>query len=280
MTSFRIATINTAKGDGPYLERLDALLAGLSDLDLDIIALQEVLLSEDGRLDTARVLARGLGMACAYVPARWKRRVVQGRTVATWSGLALLSRLPIADVATRPLPSTDRDGERRVLLTRVSQGGVCLRIANTHLTHLRDAQQVRRVQLTAVLAESWWHGPASIRLLCGDLNAGPASDELIAVRERSQGWHVVDAYSAGGGMPRSSVRIPVTASPGEFRIDHIWSLAPSENAQPSFSEARVALTEPAANGVLPSDHLAVAVTVQAPVTVLGPAPATQRRAGD
>lgn len=261
--ALRVATINTAKGSGSYTDRIDALIEGLAVLDLDVIALQEALLSHDGSLDTARALAGGLRMHCAYLPARRKKRLIEGRCVESWSGLAVLARRPVVDVATRRLPSVDADGDRVALYCGIAAEGRAVRVANVHLTHLPDASTVRASQLSATLGDPWLARPAAARFLCGDLNAGARSAELRRVRERrTGGWDMLDAYEAGGGPLTATIRAPRAMDALDLRIDHIWSLARARSGHPHFSGAKVELARPGANGALPSDHLAVVVTAQ------------------
>src|SRR5688572_26954049 len=108
----RVVTINTGKGDGQYACRLALLADGLTRLDPDIVLLQESFIALDGSAHTARFLADRLGMQAAIAPARRKLREVEGRTVDSESGLAVLSRWMIRGSTTLALPSDPEDGDR------------------------------------------------------------------------------------------------------------------------------------------------------------------------
>ena len=116
MTTLRVVTINTGKCDGPYRERIEWLATELTALDPDIVALQEAFCAADGRADTAALLASRLGLHLAWLPARYKARLLEGSAVEGWSGLALLSRSPWRWHDPLPLPDDDRDGPRAALL--------------------------------------------------------------------------------------------------------------------------------------------------------------------
>ncbi|MEI7925458.1 MAG: endonuclease/exonuclease/phosphatase family protein [Chloroflexota bacterium] len=261
----RIATINTWKGDGPYEARLEALCAQLRGIEADVVALQEALVAVDGSLSTPACLARELGMTTATFAHRRKLRMVEGREVDCWSGLALLSRWPIVDVLTHALPSDDEDGERGVLLAAIETPAGLLRLANTHLTHLRARSALRRAQLDAVLADPFLARPAAARLVCGDMNATPGTPEIGGVLGDTRLWHVVDAYEAANGAEMRATMSDrndhVRPGTGERVLDYIFSLADTPHAQPYLLDARVVLDRPSDCGVYPSDHFGVMVSL-------------------
>ena len=262
----RIATVNTWKGDGPYAARMDALRDQLRALDADVIALQESLLAVDGSLSTAGCLARELGMTMATHANRRKLRMVEGREVDSWSGLSLLSRWPLNEFVSHDLPSDDEDGERGVLLAAIETPVGVLRVANTHLTHLRSRSALRRQQLDAVLADPFLAKPAAARLVCGDMNATPGTPEIgwLLGGETSH-WHVVDAYAAADGPEMRATLSDrngnVNPGTGERVLDYIFSLADTAHHHPYLHDARVVLDRPSDYGVFPSDHFGVAVSI-------------------
>ncbi|MGE3857630.1 MAG: endonuclease/exonuclease/phosphatase family protein [Dehalococcoidia bacterium] len=262
----RVTTVNTWKGDGPYAARLEALCEQLVTLDADVIALQEALVAVDGSLSTPGCLARSLGMTMATYAHRRKPRLVEGREVDSWSGLALLSRWPIAEFVSHALPGDDEDGERGVLLAAIETPAGVLRIANTHLTHLRARSALRREQLDAVLADPFLARPAAARLVCGDMNATPGTPELgWLLGGETRHWHVVDAYSAAGGPEMRATMTDrnghVAPGTGERVLDYIFSLADTPRHHPHLLDARVVLDRPSDRGVFPSDHFGVAVSL-------------------
>ena len=108
----RIVTINTAKGDGQYVCRLEALARKLGELNADVVLFQEALSTCDRALATASFLGARLEMDVTAAPARRKLRSVDGREVLCDSGLAILTRQPPLDATVQALPSVRADGER------------------------------------------------------------------------------------------------------------------------------------------------------------------------
>jgi glycine betaine catabolism A len=94
MQPLRIVTINTAKCDGPYRQRIAWLAEEASRLQPDLLVCQEVFRDDSGELDTLAALQTALGMEARWAPARYKARDCEGRRVVGWSGLALFSARP------------------------------------------------------------------------------------------------------------------------------------------------------------------------------------------
>jgi endonuclease/exonuclease/phosphatase family metal-dependent hydrolase len=237
MRPLRLATLNTWKGDGAYCQRLAAMTAGLTALNPDVIALQEVLAAPDAGCDTAGHLAKALDMTASVLPLRHKIREVEGRAVDSTSGLALLSRLPVR--ASRPLSLTGdkRDGERAALIADLEVDGQMLTVACLHLTHLRQAAELRRQQwreVEAALASS------PIAVAAGDFNAPVETLDLAASR-------FADSRQTCGDPSRSTF-IADAAGPC---IDHVLFAGLKPTGW------QTALGEADADGITPSDHLAV-----------------------
>lgn len=258
MASLRVVTINTGKGDGPYAARLDALVDGLRALDADVVLCQEVFEAIDGSASTSLHLASALGLNVVSCRIRRKTRAVEAGSLDSWSSLATLTRLPIREVVTLPLPTVEADGERSALLLALDAGSFPIRIGNTHLTHLRGEEGVRRAQLRAVASDPWWGGKAAARLLAGDFNARPDDPLHAALRAGEDGWSGLDAYETGGGDPGRGATIRTAR--GEARVDFVYSLARDGDEHAAADGARVVLNQANRSGVLPSDHFGVAVT--------------------
>lgn len=260
----RVATVNTWKGDGRYSARLAALTAGLAEWGADLIALQEAIATADGTHSTARHLATALRLHVASHPTRSKPRTIEGQTYNSTSELAVLSRWPVLEVDAIGLPHDPADGDRAALLVAIETPVGTVRLANTHLTHLRERSDLRSDQLDAVVGHAFLGRTAAVRLLAGDMNATRESQEIARLRSGLGGWHVLDTYEAGGGSrpgaTMSSRNPHVDARVGERAIDYIFSLAPTEVDHPPLTKARVVLDQPF-DGVYPSDHFGVAVTV-------------------
>src|ERR1700722_13204103 len=146
-----LLTINTWKCDGDYYIRRAVLLKELAAAGAQGILCQECFRSADAQTDTLEYLAAGLGMKSYFVPARRKERLLAGERVDSFSGLGLLTSLPVSDQAVIDLLASAADGDRKAqLLTLVPRPGRRMLVANIHLTHLPD-DRLRREQLSALL---------------------------------------------------------------------------------------------------------------------------------
>ncbi len=222
--------IRAALGPGPFpdrwwrridADRLRAIGAFVSDLDADIIALQEVaLVSRDGELlDNAGDLGRQLHLPVQYGAVRSFDVVEDAGRVGTGIfGNAILTRLPITAARCVALPVAPTDAwieppgalhpltgephpaagvryadapptirEPRSLLIVEVEG---LRVGSTHFSHVGGGE--RRLQAEATVDAL---GDASASLLLGDLNAAIDAPEL----EPFASWS--DAFAEPPGAP-------------------------------------------------------------------------------
>jgi endonuclease/exonuclease/phosphatase family metal-dependent hydrolase len=236
-----LLTINTWKCDGDYYNRRAVLKQELMKMDAQVILCQECFRSGDGSVDTLDELSQTMGMAAYAVPARKKMRLLGEEWIDSYSGLGVLTALPVTDQTVIDLPSNAGDGGRKAqLLTIRLASGQTLRVANIHLTHLPD-DELRRRQLQAVLAVMQ-EEDASFRIIGGDWNTGHNSPILTHLMETAP---AADCYVLGKGTQ------PV-------EVDHFFALPP----YPSFIRAGVVLDKPdAGSGLYPSDHFGIRVTL-------------------
>lgn len=257
----RIVTINTWKGDGPYRRRLELLAEQLHALQPDVVALQESLHAPDGAASTHETLAGALGMDATYVPARDKRRAIEGETHASWSGLAVLSRWPLTPLPTVDLPADPADGERVAQVASVETPSGVVGVINTHLTHLRGRDELRRDQLRAILEATTALEEARARVLCGDFNARPGSPAIEYLGRGDHGWDARHAWTPGQRLrPQATLserNSYVRDGIGAHTIDYIWTLARSAREHPRLLEACIVLDQADDNGLHPSDHFGV-----------------------
>jgi endonuclease/exonuclease/phosphatase family metal-dependent hydrolase len=253
----RIITLNTAKCDGAYTARLAWMAEELVRLSPDLVALQEVFRDESGRMDTGSQLATALGMTCAWAPARFKRRVLEGREVSGWSGMALLSNQPWDYVDTVELPADPRDGDRVAQVGLLDLDGISVVVANLHLSHLRDADGLRREQLDCVLNHPLLQMKRAMRLLMGDFNSGLESGLMRKVLDGASPGDVKDTFALAGGRGERQ-----TLACRAVCVDYILSLAEHPDNHPLFTSWTVVLKKPQPEtGVLASDHFGVATTL-------------------
>jgi len=229
--------IRAAIGPGPFPDRwwsridTDRLLAigsFIGELDVDLVALQEVaLLSRNGDLvDNAGDLGRQLGMAVRYAAVR-TFSVADGDSVTGVGcfGTALLSRLPIGESHAVALPMADRDGwveppgtdhpaagvryadapdhirEPRCLVLADVAG---LTVGSAHLSHIGSGERALQAEATIVA-----YGAAAPALLLADLNAPIEASELAAFAAWTDGF-----AEAAGDAARIS-------TDDGMRIDHV-----------------------------------------------------------
>jgi endonuclease/exonuclease/phosphatase family metal-dependent hydrolase len=193
----RLATYNIHYGyDAAWRLTLEDEARAIEASGADLVALQEV---DTGRLtslgiDNAHWLARRLGMRVVYWP-----------TVEHTTGIALLSRLEIAESGGMVLPS---HGEPTgIVRATVLVGGEPLAV---HGVWLGLSPEERAQQLEAALGFIG-EGRAS---LAGDMNAEP--DSPVYARLIADGW--TDPFLATGSqaLPTSPADLPME------RIDYVW----------------------------------------------------------
>jgi endonuclease/exonuclease/phosphatase family metal-dependent hydrolase len=262
---WRVVTLNIWNRQGPWAQRLPLIRAGLAALDADVIGLQEVL-GFPGMPSQADEIAAGTGWHVHHVPA-W--HVGGGLTF----GNAILSKHPLVETASLPLPAPEGLDTRTVAFARVELPHGPMPVFVTHLTfqlHLGHArcEQVRALaEHVKTLAPV--DGPPPV--VMGDLNADPDSDEMRFLRGlTSLGgtsvyfadcWTATGNTSPGYTYDRSNAYALRSREPSR-RIDYIYVRGPDRKLRGEPLSCRLALTEPV-DGVWPSDHFAVVAEIHA-----------------
>ena len=181
----------------------EAIARVIESTEADIVALQEVsrgwLL--DGSTDLVAWLARRLEMQVLFA----------GTTDPVW-GNALLTRLPIRESGSAPLPLAGTRFPRGYLWATIDAGlPEPLLVIVTHLHHV-ESEHAPRLAQVPVLLGFWDQRPYSI--LLGDLNSEPGYAEMKLIADA--GW--VDSWAEAGtgdGLTWPAV------DPFE-RIDWVW----------------------------------------------------------
>jgi endonuclease/exonuclease/phosphatase family metal-dependent hydrolase len=271
----RVVTLNFWGVEPPLDRRLALATRQLRALDPDVVCLQEVrpLDGMDGRT-TADVMASELRMHAHYARAvAW-----QGGE----EGLAILSRAPLVDTRTLPLPDA-RETEARILLSgQVASEGGPIWVHCTHLHYRLDDGVARERQVAAIDAAIRALGRATTdapQILCGDFNATADADEMRFLRGLTtldgRRTHFQDAWlrlrrepgpgdGPAGGITWSSensLTRPLRSLDIDRRIDYVLVTSRKKDGRGTVRDCRVVMTEREGD-ICASDHFGVFADVQ------------------
>lgn len=266
MEVLRVATWNLWWHFGPWEARQPAIHATMRAVDADVWCLQEVYRGRDG-VDQAGELGDALG---GYHVAHGSRFDLEHFTDSI--GNAVLSRYPIVDTETRPLPAPEGLDELRVAVRAdIAAPFAAIEVYSTHLNYRLDQSHVRQLQVRALcefVAETEDRRTFP-PIVGGDFNAVPESDELRMMTGLTSvpvpGLVFVDAWRAAGVGPGCTWdnRNPHAAAAFEpdARIDYVLVGAPHPTGAGHVVRAERFATEPV-DGVWPSDHAGVVVDLR------------------
>jgi endonuclease/exonuclease/phosphatase family metal-dependent hydrolase len=235
--SIGVATFNIwHDAGGHWPARRPLLVAALHAADADVIALQEVLEdAKTGLPNQAATIAHDLGYPEVHFVA------VEPEGAPRRYGNAILTRLPVLDVARRKLaPLSDYRTAIRVRV-RTDQGPVD--IVAAHLAWQPEAAAVRAEQLADLLA--WLPTDGTPLIVMGDFNA-PLDDPGL----RAMGPPRFTSALAPGAV--ATTLNPARGHPPRV-IDHIFA----EASAFAVGSARIIGDTPV-DGEYPSDHFGVA----------------------
>ena len=182
-TKLRIGTWNIGSN-----RNYDAIISRISELDVDVCAMQEVWLDCATDLP-ALANRRGRGGYCWYfTPALSPYEL--DRHKSEYDGLAILSREPLRWIASFQLGpgSLDREltseSEPRIVQVAASPLKRPILVGNTHLAATGDwtpssIRQSQASRLSDILRAVAGQGDV---VLCGDFNTGPSSSDLEELR--------------------------------------------------------------------------------------------------
>lgn len=259
-TRLRVLTWNIWWRFGPWERRQPAIRETLRRVDADVIALQEVWATEDG--EQAGLLAEDLGFHFVYAARD------------DWDGVkfgnAVLSRWPIVFSEWQPLPAGETEEHRLVLRADIEGPRGVVQVFCTHLNWRFDDSDVRQAQVREVCRFIADARPRDYPpVLCGDLNADPASDEIRMLTGRASvpvpklvfkdAWEVA---GEGPGMTWSNDNpFARLALEPDRRIDHVMVGWPKVGGRGHVVNAELAATD-LVDGVQPSDHYGVVVELR------------------
>lgn len=234
-----LITLNTWKCEGEYPERLELISDELISREVDFFVGQEVY---DSQLySSEKHFSDELKMSALFEKARYKQRTVHEESTLSHSGLCIWTNRTILDSAKIELPITDADGERISQVILVAYKEMQIAIVNTHLTHLKGQEELRKKQIATTIDQTKnLFNPDGI-VFCGDFNCEKDSKEIT---------HLVSNYGFEDAYPTcASTHI------GGRCIDHVFYY-PSHRF--STQRASIILNEKI-NGILPSDHFGMYV---------------------
>lgn len=254
-SSLTLMTLNMW-GLNEWQARRQSIAAWINELRPDLVALQEVVRSDD--VCQASWIAEHTGMVATFGTACVK-------PVGEF-GNAVLSRFPVTGSQCHPLTDGATANEPRcVLAVQVDVLGRCIWFASTHLSYRFDEGWVREQQVRDIADLVGEHRADHPPILCGDFNATPASTEvrfikgLHALDNRSV--HFFDAFEvANPGVPgytwsSTNPFAAVTQVPDQ-RIDYIFVGLRDTDGSGTVQRAEVVCDQPR-GGVWASDHLGV-----------------------
>ena len=201
--------------DGRY--DVPRLAAVINRAQPDLVALQEVDVGvkRSGRVHQARELGRLTGMAVRFGPTQHYEGGLFGN--------AVLTRLPILDVAIHPLPYTESTPERvtypRGAIAVVVRGprGDPVRFVSTHFQH--NVPEDRLAEAKAINDLFAAPGDSMPTILAGDMNALPDSEPIVVLRERwVAAMDLTPAPTAPSNQPTSRIDYIFYRPESRFRL--------------------------------------------------------------
>ena len=244
MATVTIATLNIFNKIGRWGERLPLLLDQLTELQPDVIALQEVDLVIDQGMSLCRLANRRL----TEPPRYWIYHMGRPGRAAHVQALAVMSRLPVE--AHEGLDLLSYEGVAQRLRLRLENDAL-LDLYNNHLYYPPEGTAERLVQAEKLLqwVDTWEDAAATVVL--GDFNAYPDEPTVALMKER-----FTSSYEAiHGREPEKTWSTPVnTFDPAPHGcLDYIFVRgAEVVDASLAFDKPH-----PLDKDLYPSDHLGV-----------------------
>lgn len=236
----------------------------LERLRPDIICLQEALQTDDKRLDTTGFLADALNLNVSFAPSRWKPRTIAGEEHTCYSGLAILSSHHIAHQRIDRMVVVPKDPDRIALTAQIEIGGEQVLITNLHLTHLKQADDMRFLQLKSAINTLKYKAHSLPWFCCGDFNFSMEHHHLSILQDETK-IRIEDCFLEGAGELPGFTFVSTEHPSISKRIDYILNLSQNKKKIIQYDGSRVVLNREGSNGVLPSDHFGV----MADIKVLG-----------
>ncbi|MGE4610949.1 MAG: endonuclease/exonuclease/phosphatase family protein [Paracoccaceae bacterium] len=256
-TRLKVLTWNVWWRFGPWEERGEAIATTLAEIDVDVIALQEVWDHEGA--DFAAELAAKLGFHHVYENCMDVGDVGFGN--------AILSRWPINITDHTTLFGKAETGETRIVIYAEIDGPRGkIPLFNTHINWMYEQSHIRQKQVADIAR--FIDSKPKLKfppILCGDFNASPGAEEIRMLNGLTtapvEGLAFHDAWDFAGGPTAGMTwdnTNPYVAQDFEAdrRIDYIFVGLPKAKGAGHIVGCQLAGNQPV-NDVYPSDHFAV-----------------------
>jgi endonuclease/exonuclease/phosphatase family metal-dependent hydrolase len=251
-----VVTLNVWNLKTDVAARMKVAAAGLTALQPDVLALQEVV-ERRGGPNQAEVLVRALEGELVF------------DSVADWGdvrvGNAVVTRLPILNRDSVLLPST-ADDPRRAMWVELQAPGGRLPLFNCHLSWEMWRAPQREKQVVALDEFVHAHPGELPPIICGDFNTPPESAAIYFMTGRmglaDRGTYYRDAWARRHPHEDGytwSDRNPhaVRWIERNRRIDYIFVGQIRDDGWGAILDARVVLDLPGSDSVYASDHFGV-----------------------
>lgn len=253
-------------------ERLRLITRELAALAPDIVGLQEVMrlvrpgLEPSAPQDQAAEIAGELGYAIAYAPAAdYGNGLIMGN--------AILSRFPIIESGSEPLPDAGTGEPRALGYARVRTPWGELPVFVTHFNWRFEHGFARLAQAVHVAARVDELAPPKAGylppVLMGDFNAAPEADEIRFLTglsvQNGRSAYFADAWVYGGDGGQGATYDPrndyarANREPAR-RIDYIFVRGPDAELRGEPLHTKIVFNEPEEGPrgrIWPSDHFGV-----------------------
>ncbi len=269
MKTLRCLTLNLWGAEPPLNERMAVVAQGLHDLAPDVVALQEVREVPGQLPNQAETLARAAGFGHVFAPAT--------PFGGGQEGLAILSRLPIAEHAALELPHAEPKERRILLSSRLHNGQGSVWVHTTHLNYRLTHGKQREDQVSAIADGVAGRTSDSPQILMGDFNARPEADEIRFLRGLvtlggrrtylQDAWERAHPGEPGWTWPRSN---PYTAKLAflepDRRLDYIFVTPMRGDGRGIVHSCTLVFDRPGVDSVYASDHFGLLAEIQVEAT--------------
>lgn len=265
MPKLRVATWNVWWRFGPWQARQERIATVLRDAAPDVVCLQEAYVAPDD--DQPARLAGELGLEHHAYASLVEHDGVR-------FGNAILSRHPIVMHQVHQLPALGTYDEKRTLLVaEIAAPRRHVHVATTHLNFRWDQGHVRQAQVRFACDVLGRLRPfATAPVLCGDLNAGPDSDEIRLLTGRSAppveglGFHdawetaAPERFDPAAGITWDRRNEHTSGHEPDRRIDYLLVGYPVQHRGGTVDCRR--LGDEPVDGGFASDHYGLLATIQ------------------